>query len=382
MKKILYSFLFLSSMGCYTMYGLVLQQEKSNIIPSKPHVNYTLKKTPEEIPKSIIFIIADGTGIGQYSLSYYANGAFAPARFHHIGLVATHPNHGQCGTTCKRVTDSAASGTALSSGIKSYNGAIGVDTDTLAVKTMLEWAEEKNMATGLVATSTVTHATPASFAAHVEYRKLEAEIARQFAGAEIETILGGGKKYWPEELINEFVNKNGQFISRIDADVDPSKRLLGLFSEDALPAAHEGRNPSTTEMVMLAINHLDENPNGFFVMIEESQVDWGGHANSAEYIRGEMASLNDLVNHLLDYQLLHPEVLVVLTADHECGGVVIHDGPDSDLDVRFTSDYHSANFVPVFATGPGAEVFDGFFDNTEIGKILINYIRANEINAR
>jgi len=364
------------------MYGLVLQEEKSNIIPSKPHVNYTLQKSPESFPESIIFIIADGTGIGQYSLSYYANGAFAPARFDHIGLVATHPNHGQCGTTCKRVTDSAASGTALSSGIKSYNGAIGVDTDTLAVKTMLEWAEEQNMATGLVATSTVTHATPASFAAHVEYRKLEAEIARQFAGAEIETILGGGKKYWPKELINEFINKNGQFISSIDADIDSAKRLLGLFSDDALPAAHEGRNPTTTEMAKLAIEHLETNTNGFFVMIEESQVDWGGHANSAEYIRGEMASLNDLVNYILDYQLQHPQVLVVLTADHECGGVVIHDGPDSDLDVRFTSDYHSANFVPVFATGPGAEVFDGFFDNTEIGKILISYIRAHNKNAR
>ncbi len=382
MKTIIYTILFLSSMGCYTMYGLVLQEEKSNIIPSKPHVNYTLQKSPESFPESIIFIIADGTGIGQYSLSYYANGAFAPARFDHIGLVATHPNHGQCGTTCKRVTDSAASGTALSSGIKSYNGAIGVDTDTLAVKTMLEWAEEQNMATGLVATSTVTHATPASFAAHVEYRKLEAEIARQFAGAEIETILGGGKKYWPKELINEFINKNGQFISSIDADIDSAKRLLGLFSDDALPAAHEGRNPTTTEMAKLAIEHLETNTNGFFVMIEESQVDWGGHANSAEYIRGEMASLNDLVNYILDYQLQHPQVLVVLTADHECGGVVIHDGPDSDLDVRFTSDYHSANFVPVFATGPGAEVFDGFFDNTEIGKILISYIRAHNKNAR
>ena len=126
----------------------------------------------------IIFIISDGTGIGHYSLSYYANGPFSPARFEHVGLVATHPSHGECAATCKRVTDSAASGTALSSGIKTYNGAIGVDRDTLAIKTMLEWAEEKGMATGLVATSTVTHATPASFAAHVDYRKKEREIAR------------------------------------------------------------------------------------------------------------------------------------------------------------------------------------------------------------
>ena len=109
-------------------------------------------------------------------------------------------------------------------------------------------------------------------------------------------------------------------------------------------------------------------------MIEESQVDWGGHANNAEYIRGEMESLNELINFVLDYQKSHPDVLVILTADHECGGVAVHDAKNSDLKIRFTSDYHSANFVPIWSTGPGAEVFDAFMDNTEIGKQLISYI--------
>ena len=109
-------------------------------------------------------------------------------------------------------------------------------------------------------------------------------------------------------------------------------------------------------------------------MIEESQVDWGGHANNGTYIQGEMQSLNDLVNYILDYQEANPNVLVVLTADHECGGVAVHDSEGGDLEIRFTSDYHSANFVPIFATGPGASVFDAFIDNTEIGKQLIKYI--------
>ena len=88
-----------------------------------------------------------------------------------------------------------------------------------------------------------------------------------------------------------------------------------------------------------------------------------------------MSSLNELVNFALDYQNDHPDVLVVLTADHECGGVAVHDSKDYDLDIRFTSDYHSANFVPIWATGPGSEVFDAFMDNTEIGKQLISYIK-------
>ena len=106
-----------------------LPTKEDDILESKPHINYTIKKEVDAYPESIIFIIADGTGVGQYTLSYYANGEFAPARFDHIGMVATHPNDGECATSCKRVTDSAASGTALSAGQKTYNGAIAVDND-------------------------------------------------------------------------------------------------------------------------------------------------------------------------------------------------------------------------------------------------------------
>ena len=377
MKKFLFATIIVQILACYTKTGVVLKEEKSNTIPSTPHENYTIDRNKKtEMPQSIIFIIADGTGIGQYTLSYYANGPFAPARFDHIGLVATHPNDGQCGTTCKRVTDSAASGTALSSGIKTYNGAIGVDLDTSKVKTILELAEEKGMSTGLVATSSVTHATPASFAAHVDYRKKEHEIAIQYANQEIEVILGGGKKFWPDSLIAVYEKKGAQFIDDINTRIDKNRRILGLFANKGMPTVNEGRSPTTTEMAKLAIKHIDSNDRGFFVMIEESQVDWGGHSNSAEYIKGEMSSLNNLINFVLDYQLINPDVLVVLTADHECGGVAVHDGKDSDLDIHFTSDYHTANFVPVFATGPGAEVFDAFIDNTEIGKQLMHYIES------
>ena len=375
MKYIIQFLIVIQVFGCYKNINMMLPFVKANTIPSKPHVNYELHKYRKKVPKSIIFIIADGTGIGQYTLSYYANGPFAPARFDHVGLVSTHSNDGQCSSTCKRVTDSAASGTALSAGIKTYNGAIGVDQDTLAVKTMLDMAEERGMATGLVATSTITHATPASFAAHVDNRKKEDEIAIQYAQREIDVILGGGKKFWSDSLIAEYEKRGAQFIDNIHSPVDQNKRLLGLFADKALARAYEGRTPTTTEMAKVAINHLDKNPNGYFIMIEESQVDWGGHSNNADYIKGEMASLNELINYVLDYQETHTDVLVVLTADHECGGVAVHDGSDGDLDIHFTSMYHSANFVPIWATGPGGEVFDAFLDNTEIGKQLISYIK-------
>ena len=132
MKNCIKMLIIIQVFSCYNIYGVALQEKKTNTIPSTPHINYPLDRSAVNkgsVPKSIIFIIADGTGIGQYTLSYYSNGAFAPARFDHIGLVATHPNDGECASTCKRVTDSAASGTALSAGEKTYNGAIAVDSD-------------------------------------------------------------------------------------------------------------------------------------------------------------------------------------------------------------------------------------------------------------
>ena len=348
----------------------------NNIIESAPFYNYPLTDIVDktDYPKSIIFIIADGTGIGHYTLSYYSNGPFSPSRFDHIGLVATHPDNIECDVTCKRVTDSAASGTALSSGTKTNNGAVGINSNQEVVKTVLEWAEEIGMSTGLVATSTVTHATPASFASHVESRKMEHEIAAQFADMEIDVILGGGKKFWPDSLLNDYISNGVDFIDSIDDKYDENKRLLGLFSDGPLEPAYMNREISTTDMAKIAISKLDNNPLGFFVMIEESQVDWGGHQNNASYIKGEMESLNDLVDYCLNYQKSHPDVLVVLTADHECGGLSIHDSENGNIEAKFNSDYHSADFVPIWATGPGAEVFDSFMDNTMIGKQLIKYV--------
>ncbi len=358
--------------GCgYTLYGVALDTPKENTVQSSDYSSRFISDIPlDNTPKSIIFIIADGTGIGQYTASFYSNGDFAPARFDHIGLVATHPDDGT-----KKVTDSASSGTALSTGVKTYNGAISVDHKKQPIKTVVEIAEELNMKTGLVATSTITHATPASFGAHVEYRKMEAEIADQLAQSNIDILLGGGRKFWSEEIINKFTKSGGTYFTEFEDLNLNSDKIVGLFSDGALPEHNISRHPTTVEMTKTAVEFLENSPNGFFLMVEESQVDWGGHSNNAEYILGEMASLNDVVNHCLDYQKLHQDVLVLLTADHECGGVAVHDGENGELDIQFTSDYHSAGFVPVWATGPGAEIFDNFMDNTDIGRILIEYVK-------
>ncbi len=357
--------------GCnYTLRGVVIQEEKSNTIPGLIP-NHTPKNIDVEIyPKSIIFIIADGTGIGQYTLSYYNDENFAMHRFDHVGLSTTHPKDGT-----KKVTDSAASGTTLATGEKTYNGAICVDANQNQFKTVLDWTNESQKSTGLIATSTISHATPASFASHVESRSMQTEISVQLAKSNVDLLFGGGAKYWTNEIQEKLLEENVQLLNNFNEVINPSQRVIGLFNDDAMPKHSEGRTPTTTEMTEKALSYLGQNTNGFFLMVEESQVDWGGHANSAGYIAGEMKSLNNLVHLCLDYQLNHPDVLVILTADHECGGVAIHDGSNGSLNVQFTSDYHSANMVPVFATGPGAEYFDALLDNTDIGKALIEFMK-------
>ncbi|MFQ6611067.1 MAG: alkaline phosphatase, partial [Fidelibacterota bacterium] len=294
----------------------------------------------------------------------------APARFEHVGIVTTQPSNGDI-----KVTDSAAGGTALATGYKTYNGAISVDQNHQPLKTVVEWAEEYGMATGLVATSTISHATPASFGAHVDSRQKEAEISRQLAESSIDVLFGGGSKYWNPDLFDEVRKSGGQVISDISETVDRDRRVVGLFSSEGMPTANGGRSPSTLQMAKKAIEIIEKDPDGFFIMIEESQVDWGGHSQSADYIFGEMKSLNRVVNFCLDYQRSHPDVLVVLTSDHETGGCAVNDGENGELEIQFTDDHHTANFVPVWASGPGSQAFDAFQDNTEIGKTLIRYIR-------
>ncbi|MEL6142725.1 MAG: alkaline phosphatase, partial [Bacteroidota bacterium] len=141
-------------------------------------------------PKNIILMIGDGMGITQISAGLYSNSnRLELERFPVVGLHKSYSGG-------NLVTDSAAGATAFSTGVKTYNGAIGVNMDTIAMPTILEAAEEKNMATGLVATSSIVHATPASFIAHDEYRKNYEAIAADFLDTEIDIFVGGGKKFF------------------------------------------------------------------------------------------------------------------------------------------------------------------------------------------
>ena len=327
---------------------------------------------PERKPKNIILMIGDGMGIGQITAGMYSNNNFLNLeRFPVVGLHKPH-------AADNLVTDSAAGATAFACGVKTYNGAIGVNTEKQPVKSILEEAEERGMATGMVATSTIVHATPASFIAHQERRTMYEEIAADFLNTEIDFFVGGGKKYFDRRekdernIYAELEKKNYVISDYFKGELKNIKvkggQNIGYFTADSDPLpATAGRKYLTSASKMGMQFLRNHSKKGFFMMIEGSQIDWGGHANNSEYIVAEMLDFNKAVGAVLDFAKEDGNTLVIVTADHETGGYAINIGSTQDsLITAFTSKKHTAALVPVFAYGPGAHLFAGIYENTAI----------------
>ncbi len=323
-------------------------------------------------PRNVILMIGDGMGLAQITAGIYANNN----RLHleRCTITGLHKSY----AANDLVTDSAAGATAFASGIKTNNGAIGVDVNGKAVKTILEEARQHGLATGLIATSTITHATPAAFIAHVPSRDLEEDIAVFFLDSGIDLFIGGGKKFFDHrekdnrDLLQNLQRK-GYFISHYAEKklaaitLDPAKPF-GYFTADGSPlTADEGRDYLEPASRM-ALPFLARRSNkGFFLMIEGSQIDWGGHDNDTRYIISEMLDFDRAIGAVLDFAEADGRTLVIITADHETGGFSINPGSSMDTIVgAFTTDLHTAALIPVFAFGPGAELFGGVYENTAI----------------
>lgn len=346
---------------------------KKAVITAEPQIVEKATTLPSSgKAKNIILLIGDGMGITQISAGLYSNSnSLHLERFKNIGL---HKNY----SSDALITDSAAGATAFACGVKTYNGAIGVDPDTNAVKTILEEAEMKGLKTGLVATSTIEHATPASFIAHNRSRKNYEEIVLDFLKTDAEILIGGGQKTFERRemddrnLTEEFRAKGYEVVSFVDKDIEEIdmtnvEKLLYYTADGSPLPVSQGRDylkPASE----LAIDHLDKNnEDGFFLVVEGSQIDWGGHANNADWIITEMIEFDNTIGSVLDFAKKDGNTLVIVTADHETGGFAIQKESKMDsLVTAFTSDYHTGDLIPVFAYGPGADLFQGIYENTAI----------------
>ncbi len=319
-------------------------------------------------PKNIVLMIGDGMGVSQiYAGMTVSQQPLVFEQFRDIGFQKTSSKDNY-------ITDSGASGTALATGEKTNNGYISLAPDGAKLTTILELAELNNLATGLISTSSILHATPASFIAHNPDRNDYPGIATDFLATDIDVFIGGGRKHFDNRedgrnLIQALKDKKYQVLSDMDSIKDFTKgKLAGLTAEEHNPPYAEGRGDMLPQATQTALDILDNNSNGFFLMVEASQIDWGGHDNDQDYLISELLDFNNAVEVAMEFAKANSRTLVIVTADHECGGMSLNNGNlnNHTLEAAFASKSHTAVMVPVFAFGPGSENFRGIYDNTEI----------------
>ncbi len=356
-------------------------------------------------PKNIILLISDGMSLTQVStyrlLKGGPNERIAVDKFPVSGIVLTHSENAI-------VTDSASSATAFSTGRKTNNGALGLDEDNKILENFTEIIDRYGYVSSLISTSEITHATPAAYASHVDLRWKTDEISLQMMESKVMTILGGGRHFFlPEDLggkRSDGLNLLEQMESsrmvmtekkELDSfDHSDLGKVVGLFADEALRDKEKPENhvfePSSSEMLNFAINRSEKfNENGckgFFIMLEGSQVDWAGHANDLNYLKREMQDFDEAVELALDYATQNPDTLVIATADHETGGLLIESSSPTDYtapEVKFSFNTgigygsHTGVPVPVYAYGPGSENFTGTLDNTDIFYAMLEAVKMD-----
>ncbi len=321
--------------------------------------------------KNVILLIGDGMATPQVSAGYYWLGA-EKSVFTQFPVVGFHKSH----ANNDLITDSAAGATAFACGHKTDNGAIGVlPPKNKPCGTILEDMERDGYATGMVVTCSATHATPAAFIAHQDIRAFTEMIARDYLRTELDCFIGGGEGYFndraDERNLEDSLTRRGYVIRRGTSfkrlPLDGSAPFM-VFTADREPeTASAGRTylpPATT----LACQYLQKrSPKGFFLMVEGSQIDWACHGNDRNWLRSEMLDFDATVRAALNFARSNGETLVIVTGDHECGGVALEKGETrKTFTPAFAGRLHTAAMVPVFAYGPGATLFSGIYDNTAI----------------
>lgn len=342
------------------------------------------QKAGKDKPSNIILLVGDGMGLSQLSSAYYF-GESEPnfSKFPIVGLSRTS-------SSSHKITDSAAGATAFACGIKTYNDAIGMNPDTIAVPNIVEQLSAKGWNTGVVSTSSITHATPASFYAHAALRSMEEEIARQMVYSELDFVAGGGYKWFLNraDTVNylDSLTAKGFTVDTTSihsAATSKAAKPVYLLAADGMPTMLQKRGNFLVDATTKAIAHLSAKPEPFILMIEGSQIDWGGHNNDSPYLIAEVLDFDKAVGAAFDFAKKQGNTLVIITADHETGGFTLASKqtkvaglPQStnDYDIiapTFSTGGHSATMVPVLAFGPGSELLSGIYQNTHIYEVML-----------
>ncbi len=331
-------------------------------------------------PQNVILMIGDGMGFNFVNLarlaSVGADGRLHMERAPVTGILRTHAANAL-------VTDSAAAGTALAAGVRTSNRRIGIGPDGTHYKSILRVAQDHDFRTAIVVDVTISHATPAPFAANVENRQRQLDIAPQMLANRVDVLMGGGRRYFlpqPQgrrqdglDLLAEAREAGYSILfNREQLLEQDGLPVLGLFADNHMTTF--APEPTLAEMTrtslqLLSQNVAEEERPGFFMMVEGGQIDWAGHANETDRATRQMLLFDMAVKEALEFAQACGNTLVIVTADHETGGLMIR-GNFDNVNASWHTGGHSAADVPIYAFGPGALRFTGTRDITEIPRII------------
>ncbi len=334
--------------------------------------------SPDEdpTPRNIILMIGDGMSFSHVQAGMLASETpLYIEQFRHIGFIQTSSANAF-------TTDSGAAGTALATGVKTTNGFIGMDPDENPVPSILHIAGRNGLSTGVVVTCALTHATPAAFVAHQPSRNMSEEIALDFLSTDIDVMIGGGRNHFQSrsdgrDLIAELeANGYTTALNMDEAKQISSGKLAAIIADGHPPRYSEGRGDMLPDGVEKAISILSQNTSGFFLVVEGAQIDWGGHANDVDYVVNEMLDFDRAVGKALEFAKEDGETLVIVTSDHDTGGMALHNfNPETrEITAGWTTGGHTGLMQPVFAWGPFSDQFNGIYENTGVfDKMLEGY---------
>lgn len=337
-----------------------------------------LERATKQKAKNIILFIGDGMGPNQVALAKFATGGpdhkLSFENFPITGIVYNHSSD-------SLYTDSAAAATTWATGVKTKNGYLAVDAEKKFLPTIPELLSTKGYKSGLVSTSSITHATPAAFYAHIDNRDKEKEIAKMLIDSDIDIALGGGQEFF------DVPPEDGLFMiydnTLLDSSLLNSKeQVIGLFAEDGFD--RRPGTPTQLEMTQVALNFLknkSQNCAGFFLMSEGSQIDWAGHDNDAQYMLVEFADFDATVQAATDFAIENQDTLILVTADHATGGLVLQRPKGSNVRAQWTTGSHDLSPINIYAYGPGSELFSGVMDNTEIFERILQALDYENLDS-
>jgi len=318
-------------------------------------------------PKNIILLIGDGTGLTQWFSGYTANqGRLNVFGIHDIGFSLT-------AAADSYITDSAAGATAMATGTKTNNRFVGVDSVGNKLTPITDRLKLRKFRTAIISNGDITDATPASFYAHQPERSMSEAIALDFLSTSNDILIGGGLASFKNrkdsrDLYSELSRKGYTTADHFSSIDTIRNEKFVILDDSAVRSKMEGRGDFLNQSLQKTLSVFARSKAPFFVMLEGAQIDWGGHNNDVQYVIREVLDFDQVVGAVMKYIDTNKETLLIVTADHETGGLSLLDGNVSKGYVHghFSTNDHTPVMVPVFSYGPGSGYFTGVYPNTSI----------------